>query len=303
MIRERRDNMKDEKLEIMKNKKGFIAALDQSGGSSKKTLELYGIFPWKYQTDLEMFDLIHEMRTRIIKNESFTSNKILGVILFEETMRRKIEDQYTASYLWNQKGMLSFLKIDKGLEEVRNGVQLMKKIPNLEKTLQEALKKGIFGTKMRSFILEDNKEGIRRVVEQQFLFAKTIYHVGLIPIIEPEISIHAKNKEVCEKILKEEIKKQLDELPEEGNVILKLTLPTSLNFYEDLIKHPNVIRVVALSGGYSKKEACQKLSKNHDMIASFSRALLEGLKVEDTEITFQKKLEQSIEQIYQSSIT
>lgn len=295
--------MNDEKLKIMKNKKGFIAALDQSGGSSKKTLELYGITSDEYQTDLEMFDLIHGMRTRIIKNDSFTNDKILGVILFEETMRRKIEGEYTASYLWNQKGMLSFLKIDRGLEELKDGVQFMKEIPHLENLLQDALKSGIFGTKMRSVILEDNQEGIKKVVAQQFLIAKEIYHAGLVPIIEPEVSIYATNKEVCEKILKEEIIRQLDQLKEEEKVILKLTLPTIPNFYDDLIKHSKVIRVVALSGGYSKEEACQKLSKNHDMIASFSRALLEGLKVDDPEATFQKKLEDSIEQIYQASIT
>lgn len=294
--------MNDEKQKIIKNGKGFIAALDQSGGSSGKTLALYGISEDKYKDENEMFDLIHQMRTRIITSKSFINDKILGVILFEETMNRKIDEEYTAAYLWNQKQIVSFLKVDKGLDEIKDGVQLMKPIPNLLSVLDQAIQHGIYGTKMRSFISEDNRIGIQKVIEQQFVLAKTIYSKGLVPIIEPEVSIDAINKENCEKILKEEIDKQLKELPKDMNVIFKFTLPTIPNFYKEYTTNPKVLRVVALSGGYSKEEACQKLSENNGVIASFSRALLEGLTVGDTAKEFDQKLKQSIEEIYNASV-
>lgn len=294
--------MIDEKLEMMKSGNGFIAALDQSGGSSKKTLGLYGISENQYQNDSEMFDLIHEMRSRIITSESFSSNQVLGVILFEETMNRKIEDEFTASYLWGKKHMLSFLKVDKGLEEEKNGVQLMKPIPDLLEVLDQASKKEIFGTKMRSVIHHDNVEGIKKVVEQQFALAETIFSKGFIPIIEPEVSIHSKNKEECEKILKREIEKHLEQLPKDIKVVFKFTIPSIPNFYQSLMDYSQVLRIVALSGGYTKEEACQKLAQNHGMIASFSRALLEGLQVSDAKKDFDKKLKETIDEIYYASI-
>lgn len=292
--------MNQEKLRIMREKKGFIAALDQSGGSSAKTLSLYGISSDQYQGDDEMFDLIHEMRKRIIMSDSFTSDQIIGVILFEETMNRFIDDELTSDYLWNQKKILSFLKVDKGLEKEENGVQLMRNIPNLSTTLEKAYQLGIFGTKMRSVVYHANKEGIKSVVKQQFELARIIYEHGLIPIIEPEVDIHSEEKYECEKILKEEIMKELEKL--DIQVMFKFTLPEIENFYLELINHPKVIRVVALSGGYKKEEACQKLTQNKGMIASFSRALLEELNVDDTKEEFDQKLKNSTLEIYQASI-
>ena len=294
--------MNEEKLNIIKNGKGFIAALDQSGGSSGKTLELYGISKDQYTTDQEMFDFIHEMRKRIITSKSFTNEHILGVILFEGTMNRQIEGENSSNYLWNKKHILSFLKVDQGLEELKDGVQLMKSIPNLIDLLTVAKSNGIFGTKMRSVIHEDNEAGIKKVVEQQFVLAQTIFSKGLIPIIEPEVSINATNKENCEILLKQEIEKQLTLMKAEMKVIFKFTLPTVTNFYEDLETNPQVLRIVALSGGYSKKEACLKLSQNKGMIASFSRALLENLNVNDSDEEFDQNLQQSIQEIYDASI-
>lgn len=292
--------MNQEKLNIMKNKKGFIAALDQSGGSSAKTLKNYGILESDYNTDEEMFDLIHEMRTRVMTSKSFTNEKILGVILFEETMNRKILNKLTSDYLWEDKQILSFLKIDKGLEEEQNGVQLMKDIPNLSDLLKKAHDLGIFGTKMRSVIHSYNETGIKKIVKQQFDLAKIIYNNGLIPIIEPEVSIDSKDKEKCEELLKKEVLKYLDEIDFE--VIFKFTIPTIDNYYSDIIENKKVIRVVALSGGYKREDACLKLSRNHNMIASFSRALLENLKVSDTDQEFDSKLAESIDKIYKASI-
>lgn len=293
--------MNKEKMEIMQNKKGFIAALDQSGGSSGKTLKLYGIDDNKYNNDEEMFNLIHDMRTRVIKSKSFTNDKILGVILFEETMNRKIDDYLTCDYLWNKKHILSFLKVDKGLAEEDNGVKLMKDIPNLEDTLKKASELGIFGTKMRSVINEANEEGIKAIVEQQFSVAQIIYSYGLIPIIEPEVNINSSSKELCEKILKEEILKQLNKLDNDTKIMFKFTIPTIDNFYEELINNEKVVRVVALSGGYTRDDACKKLSRNNNMIASFSRALLEGLNVNQTEKEFDNILYNSIDKIYKAS--
>ncbi len=292
--------MKQEKLNIMKNKEGFIAALDQSGGSSAKTLKKYGILESDYNTDEEMFDLIHEMRTRVMTSKSFTNEKILGVILFEETMNRKILNKLTSDYLWEDKQILSFLKIDKGLEEEQNGVQLMKHIPNLSDLLKKAHDLGIFGTKMRSVIHSYNETGIKKIVKQQFDLAKIIYNNGLIPIIEPEVSIDSKDKEKCEELLKKEVLRYLDEIDFE--VIFKFTIPTIDNYYSDIIENKKVIRVVALSGGYKREDACLKLSRNHNMIASFSRALLENLKVSDTDQEFDSKLAESIDKIYKASI-
>lgn len=292
--------MNQEKLNIMKNKEGFIAALDQSGGSSAKTLKNYGILESDYNTDEEMFDLIHEMRTRIMTSKSFTNEKILGVILFEETMNRKILNKLTSDYLWEDKQILSFLKIDKGLEEEQNGVQLMKDIPNLSDLLKKAHDLGIFGTKMRSVIHSYNETGIKKIVKQQFDLAKIIYNNGLIPIIEPEVSIDSKDKEKCEELLKKEVLRYLDEIDFE--VVFKFTIPTIDNYYSDIIENKKVIRVVALSGGYKREDACLKLSRNHNMIASFSRALLENLKVSDTDQEFDSKLAESIDKIYKASI-
>lgn len=294
--------MDKEKAKILENRKGFIAALDQSGGSSGKTLALYGIDKNRYENDSEMFDLIHEMRKRIMTSKSFQSKKIIGVILFEETMNRKIEDELTADYLWNQKQIISFLKIDKGLEEIKDGVQIMKPIPNFVETLKKAKEHHIFGTKMRSVIYEKNAEGIKEVVEQQFVLAKTIWKNGLVPIIEPEVNIGSPNKKECELLLKTEILKQLELLDEDMKVIFKFTIPTEEDFYQVFTEHKNVLKVVALSGGYERVDACNRLAKNKNMIASFSRALLEGLQESQTQEEFDKTLANSIDMIYNASV-
>ena len=293
--------MNEEKLEIMKNRNGFIAALDQSGGSSGKTLKLYGINEDEYSSDEEMFDLIHAMRTRVMKSKEFTSDKIVGVILFEQTMNRKIDDKYTSEYLWD-KNILSFLKVDKGLEELKDGVQLMKDIPGLEDTLDVAIERGIFGTKMRSVIKEANEEGIKKIVKQQFDIAKIIAGKGLVPIIEPEVDINAPDKEKCEEILRAEVMKELAALPDDTKVMFKFTIPSVDNYYKEVMEDKHVVKVVALSGGYEREDACERLARNKGMIASFSRALLEGLKVSDTEEEFDKKLADSIDLIYRASL-
>ena len=295
--------MNTEMLDIVKSRVGFVAALDQSGGSSAKTLALYGIGEDKYNSEEEMFDLIHEMRKRIITSDSFTSKHILGTILFEKTMLSKINDKYTADYLWEDKNIVSFLKVDKGLKEEENGVKLMKDIPELVKTLQVAKEKHVFGTKMRSVIYEANKEGIKQIIKQQFEFAKTICENGLVPIIEPEVDIHSKDKQLCEEILKEEIVMQLLNWNPEYKIMFKFTIPTVPNYYYDLNNYDFVIRIVALSGGYSNDEACALLALNNKMIASFSRALLEGLSVNQTKEEFDAKLLDSIKKIYDASTT
>lgn len=294
--------MNIDKLNIIKNKDGFIAALDQSGGSSGKTLKLYGIFEDSYKNDEEMFNLIHDMRTRVIKSKSFTNDKIIGVILFLETINRKIDNKFTSDYLWEEKNIVSFLKIDKGLMEESDGVQLMKDIPGLEEVLDNAVNKNIFGTKMRSVIKNANEEGIEKVVKQQFDIAKIICAKGLVPIIEPEVSIDAIDKIECERILKEKIDIELEKLEDNMKVMFKFTIPSVDNFYSSYINNPKVVRVVALSGGYNRSDACNKLAKNNGMIASFSRALLEGLNVNDREYEFDKKLLNSIDEIYEASI-
>ena len=294
--------MNEKQLQQMTSKKGFIAALDQSGGSTPKALRLYGIPEDKYSTDDEMFDLVHEMRTRIIKSPSFTGDKVIGAILFEKTIERKIDDKFTADYLWEEKGIVPFLKVDKGLQPEANGVQLMKDIPTLDELLKKGIEKHIFGTKMRSVIKSANEEGIKANVAQQFDIAKKILSYGLIPIIEPEVDIHSADKEKCEEILKKEIFANLDKLDKDQKIMLKLTIPSVEGFYSDVIAHDNVLRVVALSGGYTRAESNEKLAKNPGLIASFSRALTEGLNVEQTQKEFDDLLEESIDGIYQASI-
>ena len=294
--------MNEKQLQQMTSKKGFIAALDQSGGSTPKALRLYGIPEDKYSTDDEMFDLVHEMRTRIIKSPSFTGDKIIGAILFEKTIERKIDDKFTADYLWEEKGIVPFLKVDKGLQPEENGVQLMKDIPTLDELLKKGIEKHIFGTKMRSVIKSANEEGIKAIVAQQFDIAKKILSYGLIPIIEPEVDIHSADKEKCEEILKKEIFANLDKLDKDQKIMLKLTIPSVEGFYSDVIAHDNVLRVVALSGGYTRADSNEKLAKNPGLIASFSRALTEGLNVDQTQKEFDDLLEESIDGIYQASI-
>lgn len=295
--------MNNEMYEIIKNKKGFIAALDQSGGSSSKTLKAYGIDESEYNTEEEMFNLIHEMRKRVFTSKAFTNEHIIGAILFEKTMLSKVNDEYTADYLWNEKRIVSFLKVDKGLAEQANGVKLMKEIPTLAEELREAREKNIFGTKMRSVIYEANEEGIRAVVKQQFEFAKQICDAGLVPIIEPEVDINAPEKEKCEEILKSEVKKQLDSWNEEDKIMFKFTIPTVANHYLDLYDYSCVVRIVALSGGYDVDKAVELLAQNNRMIASFSRALLQDLNVHQTQEEFDKKLNDVIVKIYNASIS
>lgn len=295
--------MNNEMYEIIKNKKGFIAALDQSGGSSSKTLKAYGIDESEYNTEEEMFDLIHEMRKRVFTSKAFTNEHIIGAILFEKTMLSKVNDEYTADYLWNEKRIVSFLKVDKGLAEQANGVKLMKEIPTLAEELREAREKNVFGTKMRSVIYEANEEGIRAVVKQQFEFAKQICDAGLVPIIEPEVDINAPEKEKCEEILKSEVKKQLDSWNEEDKIMFKFTIPTVANHYLDLYDYSCVVRIVALSGGYDVDKAVELLSQNNRMIASFSRALLQDLNVHQTQEEFDAKLNNVIVKIYNASIS
>ena len=295
--------MNNEMYEIIKNKKGFIAALDQSGGSSSKTLKNYGIPESEYNTEEEMFDLIHEMRKRVFTSKSFTNEHIIGAILFERTMLSKVNDEYTADYLWNEKKIVSFLKVDKGLAEQENGVKLMKKIPELQKELQEANEKNVFGTKMRSVIYEANEEGIKAIVKQQFDFAKIICDAGLVPIIEPEVDINAPKKAKCEEILKTEIKNRLATWNQDDKIMFKFTIPTVANHYLDLYNYECVVRIVALSGGYGIEEAVELLSKNNRMIASFSRALLQDLNAHQTQEEFDQKLNDVIVKIYNASIT
>lgn len=293
--------MNSEKYDIVKNNKGFIAALDQSGGSTAGALKLYGVDSDQYNTEEEMFNLVHKMRSRVIKSSSFSNEHILGVILFKKTMESMVDGQYTADYLWNEKKIVSFLKIDNGLDVLSNGVQLMKPMPELEDLLNLALKRNIFGTKMRSVIKEANEEGIKQVIEQQFVIAKKIASKGLVPIIEPEVDINAADKEKCEELLKIEINKHLENIDPSMKIMFKFTIPVKDNFYEEYTKHPNVVRVVALSGGYSRDLANEKLTKNRGVIASFSRALLEGLNVKQTDEEFDSYLLSSVKSIYEAS--
>lgn len=287
-------------IDILKNKKGFIAALDQSGGSSKKTLVNYGVKESDITTDEVMFNYIHSMRSRIISNKYF-DERIIGVILFEHTMKNDIDGINSVKYL-EQKGIPAFLKIDVGLEDESDGVRLLKDIPNLDERLEEAKKYGIIGTKERSVILEYNEYGIKKVIEQQFKLAKQIIAHGLIPIIEPEVDINSKDKKQIETYMRNEIFRQLDRMKKEDYVMFKFTLPEVPNYYNDLLRHKNILRIVALSGGYKKDLACEKLKDNKKMIASFSRALLEGLNVDDTDEEFSEKLNNTITEIYNASV-
>ena len=283
------------------NKAGFIAALDQSGGSTPKALKLYGIDQSAWSSDAEMFDLVHQMRTRIIKSPAFTGDKVMGAILFEQTMDRDIDGTPTAQYLWEKRHVVPFLKIDKGLAEEKDGVKLMKPMPDLDALLKRAVAKGIFGTKERSVIDAANPKGIAAVVDQQFDVARQVLSHGLVPIIEPEVTISIPDKAEAEDILLDEIRKHLDGVPAGKQVMLKLTLPTRPNLYKPLIDDPRVMRVVALSGGYSRDEANAKLSQNEGMIASFSRALTEGLSVNQSDDQFNAALGSAIDSIFQAS--
>ena len=282
--------------------KGFIAALDQSGGSTPKALRLYGVEESEYNGDAEMFDMIHQMRSRIIKSPSFTGDKIVGAILFEMTMDRDIDGTPTAEFLWNAKSVVPFLKIDKGLADEANGVQLMKPMPDLDTLLARAVTKGIFGTKERSVINAANAEGIKAVVAQQFEIGMQVLSHGLMPIIEPEVNITIADKAEAETILRDEILAQLDALPADKQVMLKLSLPSVENFYKPLVDHPRVMKVVALSGGYSRKDANDLLSKQTGMIASFSRGLTEGLSAKQTDAEFDAMLAASVGSIYDASV-
>ncbi|GIN72295.1 fructose bisphosphate aldolase [Bacillus sp. J14TS2] len=294
--------MNQSQFEKVKNGKGFIAALDQSGGSTPKALAAYGISEDAYSTEDEMFELVHKMRTRIITSPAFDAEYILGAILFEQTMDSKIEDMYTADYLAERKGIVPFLKIDKGLDQEKNGVQLMKPNPGLGELLNRANERHIFGTKMRSVIKEANIEGIKAVVRQQFEIGKQIIAAGLVPIIEPEVDINSPEKEKCEDLLKAELLDHLNQLEENENVMLKITIPTKANLYKELIDHPKVVRVVALSGGYSADEANAKLKENVGLIASFSRALSQDLNNDQTDEEFNTILKKAVQSIYEASI-
>ena len=290
-------------LQKIQEKVGFIAALDQSGGSTPKALKLYGVDESAYSNDDEMFACVHQMRTRIITSPAFEGERVLGAILFENTLDRDIEGKSSANYLWQEKNVVPFLKVDKGLEDEANGVQLMKPIPGLDELLAKANAQDVFGTKMRSVVKLANQQGIADVVAQQFEVGKQILAAGLVPIIEPEVDINSAEKAEAEAILKAEIIKQLDALDEGQEVMLKLTLPEAADFYSECVKHPRVLKVVALSGGYSRDDANQKLSENHGMIASFSRALTQGVSFQQTDDEFNATLNDAIQGIYDASNT
>ncbi|AYJ34208.1 fructose bisphosphate aldolase [Corynebacterium xerosis] len=294
--------MNPDQAKQMTEGKGFIAALDQSGGSTPKALGLYGVTEDQWTNEDEMFDLVHEMRTRIIKSPSFNSDHIIGAILFEQTMDREIDGIPTAQYLWEKKGIVPFLKTDKGLADKANGVQLMKPCPGLDELLERGVAKGIFGTKMRSFVAEANEAGIKENVEQQFEFAKQVLSHGLVPIVEPEVDINAADKAEAEAILRDELIKHLDTLPEGEQVMIKVTIPSEDGFYTPLVEHPKCMRVVALSGGYPREEANERLSRQPGMIASFSRALSEGLSAQQSDEEFDATMADSVKGIYEASL-
>jgi fructose-bisphosphate aldolase class I len=291
----------EEQLQKIKTSPGFIAALDQSGGSTPKALRLYGIQENTWSSDEEMFALVHQMRTRIIVSPAFNGKRIIGAILFENTMDREIEGQSTADYLWNVKRVVPFLKVDQGLAAEKDGVQLMKAMPMLSALLEKARAKRIFGTKMRSFIKQADEAGIKNIVIQQFEIGQQIISANLVPIIEPEIDIHCPEKGKAEQLLKATILEKVNELPVGQFVMLKLTLPEQDDFYAEFVKHPKVLRVVALSGGYSREEANNRLRKNHGVVASFSRALVEGLTAQQSDAEFNAMLDKSIQSIFDAS--
>jgi len=293
----------EQQLQKIKTQPGFIAALDQSGGSTPKALQSYGIKQNAWSNEEEMFVLVHQMRARIITSPSFTGARILGAILFEGTMDRQIDGQPTADYLWNVKRVVPFLKIDKGLDEEKDGVQLMKPMPQLAALLKKAKANRIFGTKMRSVIKEANPAGIRAVVDQQFEVAGQIIAAGLVPIVEPEVDIHCPQKAGAEALLKTALSEKLNKLPADQLVMLKLTLPEQDDFYSDFVRHPRVLRVVALSGGYSREEGNNRLRRNHGVVASFSRALVEGLSANQSDAEYNATLDKAIQSIFDASNT
>jgi fructose-bisphosphate aldolase class I len=293
----------EEQLNEMGSGRGFIAALDQSGGSTPKALALYGIPEQAYGNEGQMFDFIHQARARLIESACFTGDKILATILFEQTMDRTINGENSVAFLWKQKHIVPFVKVDQGLADPQYGVQLMKPLTKLDGLLDRAVDRGIFGTKMRSFIQEPNDGGIKAIVHQQFECAARIARYGLIPIIEPEVSIKSPDKPTADRLLVTALQEKLDELPVDRQVMLKLTLPDEANVYEPLIDHPRVLRVVALSGGYTLVHSSEILARNHRLIASFSRALTEGLTVDQTDAEFDEKLKSNIDEIYAASVT
>jgi fructose-bisphosphate aldolase class I len=295
--------MNQEMAEKFRSGNGFIAALDQSGGSTPKALKLYGIEESEYSGEDQMFDLVHQMRSRIITNSAFNGDRVLAAILFEGTMDRDIEGVGTAEYLWKTKNIVPIVKVDKGLADAQNGAQIMKPMPDLESLLKRARDKGVFGTKMRSVIKDNDDAGIAAVVDQQFEVGLQILDAGLVPIIEPEVDIHSATKAAIEESLRDKLAAGLDRVPEGKQVVFKLSLPSHNDFYTPLIEHPKVMRVVALSGGYSRDEACDILTANHGMIASFSRALSEGLTAQMSEAEFTSTLDAAIAEIYAASIT
>ncbi len=295
--------MNEEQYAKVRDDAGFVAALDQSGGSTPKALRLYGVPEDAYSNEDEMFDLIHEMRTRIITSPSFDGDRILGAILFEQTMDREIEGRGSADYLWNVKRVVPFLKVDKGLAEEADGVQLMKPIPGLDELLDRGVSKGVFGTKMRSVVKTADPGGVDAIADQQFEIGRQILAKGLMPIIEPEVDIHSPSKAEAEKLLKAAIHRNLESIPEGQQIMLKLTLPDEDGFYTDLVEHSKVLRVVALSGGYSRDEANEKLARNPGVVASFSRALTEGLSAQQSDEAFDEMLDESIGSIYEASLT
>ncbi|NQU36095.1 MAG: fructose bisphosphate aldolase [Actinobacteria bacterium] len=295
--------MNRQQYDKVKSGRGFIAALDQSGGSTPKALKLYGIDESDYSNDSEMFDLIHQMRARIMTSPVFSGNRILGAILFEMTMDRDVDGRGTADYLWNEKNVVPFLKVDKGLEDEAHAAQLMRPMPGLDDLLDRARSKGVFGTKMRSVIKDANGAGVRAVVDQQFEIARQIIAKDLVPIIEPEIDIHAPKKADAERLLRDAMREHLDDLAPDQMVMLKLTPPEVDDFYAAMVVHPNVLRVVALSGGYSRDDANERLARQHGVIASFSRALTQGLTAQQSDQEFNETLNTSIESIYQASST
>lgn len=301
------NSIDNEKINKMQNGKGFIAALDQSGGSTPKALKGYGIDDSFYtvngvKDENKMFDLIHQMRTRIIKSPTFNGDKIIRAILFEQTMERKMDNLYTSEFLWEKKNILTFLKCDKGLDVEKNGVQLMKDIPNLDETLQKAVKHGVFGTKMRSVINRYNEQGIKDIVDQQFKIGLQIFSHGLIPIIEPETTITSEDREKSESLLHDLIKEHLNKLDDNVRIILKISIPVNPHLYDDILLDKHVLRIVALSGGFSQELANQKLKHIKGLIASFSRALLEGLTYQQSEVEFDKTISNSINKIYDASV-
>ena len=295
--------MNDDQLEKICNRDGFIAALDQSGGSTPKALRLYGIDESAYSGDEEMFSIVHGMRTRIMTSPSFDGSRILGAILFENTMDREVEGKPSARYLWEVKNVIPFLKVDKGLAAEADGVQLMKPMPELDALLARAKENGVFGTKMRSLIKLANPAGVKAIVDQQFEIGRHIVEAGLVPIIEPEIDIHSPEKEQAEVLLKDAMLAHLDALGPDQKVMLKLTLPERENFYAECVNHPNILRVAALSGGYTRDEANSRMSRNHGVVASFSRAFTEGLTAQQSDEEFDATLDSSIASIYEASRT